>query len=135
MLGVHLFLCNFGLLGRLSKEHLLAALLGALVHDYNRARFRLAFTHARLCAVSACCSALAKTSWAAAMLASAKTAAQSKPPAVRFQSQRFPLLSGADPGTNNAHEAKLHSQLAILHSDSSVLEHHHLYALHHAQEV
>lgn len=30
------------------------------------------------------------------------------------------------PGTNNTHEVKIGSRLAVLHSDASVLEHHHL---------
>lgn len=34
-LGVHAFLSHFGLLRRLSKLELLAAIIGALVHDFN----------------------------------------------------------------------------------------------------
>jgi len=66
MLSTHLFLTKFGVVGRLTKLQLLAALLGAVVHDFNH------------------------------------------------------------PGTSNAHEIKVHSRLAILYSDQSVLEQHHL---------
>ena len=54
--GVHRFLCKFGLVQRLSKLQLLAALIAALVHDFNhpgtnnghevRARTERARTHA-----------------------------------------------------------------------------------------
>jgi hypothetical protein len=66
MLSVHLFLSRFGFVHRLSRVQLLAALVGAIVHDFRH------------------------------------------------------------PGTTNAHEVKVRTHRATLHSDSSVLERHHL---------
>ena len=67
-LSFHIFLTQFGLLGRLSKLELFAGILGALCHDFNH------------------------------------------------------------PGTSNSHEQRARTQRSIRHSDSSVLERHHLHS-------
>lgn len=105
MLSTHLFLTKFGVVGRLTKLQLLAALLGAVVHDFNHPG-----------------------------TSNAHEVAPSPPPptlpphphpvppprAPRCAPPRLPISQSP------ARQIKIHSRLAIVYSDQSVLEQHHL---------
>ena len=102
MLSTHLFLTKFGVVGRLTKLQLLAALLGALVHDFNHPGTSNAH----------------------------EVALPPPPPRRRRPAPRSSLRSTSPPNLSisqsRARQIKIHSRLAIVYSDQSVLEQHHL---------